>query len=361
VRYLICLVAAVALAASSEMSLTVEKLVSFIRSSVDRKQPDKQVAEYLRHVKLTEKLDDRTIEDLQSFGAGPKTVAALKDLADNSAKLPDAAPPPPKPVVIPIPGPDSIEQAKIIDEARAYVMNYTKQLPNFICVEVVRRDVDTSGTGRNWRHMDTDTIKVSYFEHHEDYQVVLVNNSPVTNMKMEQLGGTISQGEFGSMMKEIFEPSTETRFAWERWATLRGRRTYVFAYDVEQSRSKYRVSVEKTLEIVPAYRGLVYIDRDTKMVTKVTLVPYDMPAGFPIREIHSSLDYDFEKIGDSEYMLPLKAVVTSSRTNNILTKNDIEFRLYRKFGTETTIKFDTPDALPDDKIKEKPPEEKKKQ
>ena len=56
--------------------MTVAQLVMFIRSSVELKQPDRQVAEYLRHVKLTDKLDDRTIEDLQSLGAGPKTVAA---------------------------------------------------------------------------------------------------------------------------------------------------------------------------------------------------------------------------------------------------------------------------------------------
>ncbi len=359
-RFLLYLIAAAALAATAEMSLTVEKLVGFIKSSVQMKKGDKELAEYLRHIKLTEKLDDQTIEDLQNAGAGPKTIAALKTLGESSAKLPAAPPPAMKPIVTVIPGPDSIEQAKIIEEARSYVMNYTKQLPNFICVEVVRRGVDPTGTGRDWHHIDTDTIRVSYFEHHEDYTVVLVNNQPVNNMKMEQLGGTVSQGEFGSMMKEIFEPESHTRFAWERWATLRGRRTYVFAYDIEQMYSKYRVTVEKTQTIVPAYRGLVYIDRDTKMVTKITMIPYDMPAGFPIREINGSLDYELTKIGDAEYMLPVKAVVSSTRSDNYLSKNDIEFRLYRKFGTETTIKFDTPDALPDDKFKEKPPEVKKK-
>jgi len=357
-RWVFVLATVLGMAAATEMSLTVDKLVAFIRSSIQLKQPDRQVAEYLKHVKLSQKLEDQTIEELQGMGAGPKTVSALKELGTVSASLPLAPPPEAKPVATPIPGPDSIEQAKIIDEVRNYVKNYTKQLPNFICVEVLRRDVDPTGTGNTWRHMDTDTIRLSYYEHHEDYQVVLVNNLPVNNMKMEQLGGTISAGEFGSMMKDIFEPETETRFAWERWATLRGRRTYVFAYDVEQSRSKYHVSVEKTMEIVPAYRGLVYVDRDTKMVTKITMIPYDMPAGFPIREIHTSLDYDFTKIGDNEFLLPLKAVVTSTRANNFMSKNDIEFRLYRKFGTESTIKFETPDALPEDKTKEKPLEKK---
>ena len=96
-------------------------------------------------------------------------------------------------------------------------------------------------------------------------------------------------------------------------------------------------------EIVPAYRGLIYIDRDTKAVTKITLNPYNIPSDFPIHDAHESLDYDFQTIGDTQYMLPLKAVLTSKLTR-FMTKNEIEFRLYRKFETGSTIKFDTPDA-----------------
>lgn len=355
-RYLLCLMAAAGLAIASDMSLTVEKLRAFIRSTVELKQPDRQVAEYLHHVKMVEKLDDRTIEELQSLGAGPKTVAALHDLRDSSVSLPQAAPPSPKPVITPLPGPDSIEQGRIIDDTRSYVMNYTKNLPNFICIQVTRRSVDPRGTGA-WFHADTITTRLSYNGQREDYQVVLVNNQPVTNVTMEKLGGTTSAGEFGTMMKEIFEHSSHTRFEWARWATLRGRRTYVFAYDVEQQYSKYQIFAEDSLHIVPAYRGLIYIDRDTKMVTKITLNPYGFPDTFPVRESHLSLDYDFEKIGDGDYLVPLKSELTVARSQ-YATKNETEFRMYRKFGTETTIKFDTPEPLPEEKLKEKPPEDK---
>jgi len=353
-RCLLVLVTALTLSAAGEMPLTVAKLTEFIKSAVQMKSPDKQVAETLRHFKMTEKLDDRTIEELQSLGAGSKTVAALKELGDASASLPEAAPPAPKPVVVPLDPPDSIEQGKILDEAREYVMNYTKSLPNFICVQVTRRDVDRAGTGSSWYHMDTITARLSYNGQHEDYEVVMKNDQPVTNVKMEQLGGTVSAGEFGTMMSEIFEPDSQARFSWDHWATLRGRRTYVFAYDIEQEFSKYHMKeVETGKEIVPAYRGLVYIDRDTKMVTKITLNPYNIPSDFAVHEPHQSLDYDLQTIGDAQYMLPLKAVLTS-KLDRFGTKNDIEFRLYRKFETGSTIKFDTPDALPDDQTKEKP-------
>jgi hypothetical protein len=180
------------------------------------------------------------------------------------------------------------------------------------------------------------------------------NDQPVTNVKMEQLGGTVSAGEFGTMMSDIFNPQSQAQFSWDHWATLRGRRTYAFAYDIAQENSQYHIKeTESGREIVPAYRGLVYIDRDTKMVTKITLNPYGIPSDFPIRDAHESLDYDLQTIGDAQYMLPLKAVLTS-KLDRLVSKNDIEFRLYRKFETGSTIKFDTPEALPVDQTKEKP-------
>ncbi len=359
-RYLLILAAAAGLAAAADLSLTVEKLKAFITSTIQLKQSDVQVAQYLRHVKMTEKLDDRTVEDMQSQGVGPKTVAALRELVEASANLPQAAPPAPKPVYVPKPEPNSVEQAKIIDEAREYVLNYTKSLPNFICVQVTRRDVDPSGSGKSWYHRDTITTRLSYDGQKEDYQVALVNNQPVTNMTMEQLGGTVSAGEFGTMMKEIFEPESHASFAWDHWGKLRGRLAYVFAYQIEQAYSKYHIEEKDSKRtIVPGYRGLIYVDLDTKMVTKVTLNPFNIPADFPIHDVHVSLDYDFAKIGDGDYMLPLKAELTS-RVDRASTRNDIEFRLYRKFETGSTIKFDTPEPLPEDTTKDKPVDEKPK-
>jgi hypothetical protein len=353
-RGLALLVAGVCFAATQEMTLTVDKLVKFIQSAVQLKQPDKQVAEYLHHIKLSNRLDDITIEDLQGMGAGPKTVAALKELRETSAALPAPPPPPPKQEAFQIPPPDSIEQGKILSDVREYAMNYTKQMPNYLCVQVTRRDVDPRG-GDSWYHIDTITTRLSYFEGHEDYKVVLVNNQPINDLPLSKLGGTVSEGEFVTMMKDIFSPESETRFEWERWATLRGKRNYVFSYDIDQSHSRYHIIADRSLDIVPPYRGLIYIDKETNMITRLTLNAYDIPITFPVRDVKTVLDYDFTKIGDSDYMLPLHAQVIAHRASEA-TRNDVEFRLYRKFGTDTTIKFDTPDQLPEDTVKEKPPE-----
>ncbi len=87
---------------SAGSKLTVEQLVSFIRSAIQLKQPDRQVAADPGSVALTKRLDDETIEELRGEGAGPKTVEALKALREASQTLsapaqPTPTPPPPPP------------------------------------------------------------------------------------------------------------------------------------------------------------------------------------------------------------------------------------------------------------------------
>jgi hypothetical protein len=339
-------------------SVSVSDLVTFVKSAIKLKQSDAEVAKYLAHMKLTDHLDDRTVEELQSLGAGPKTVAALRAMVDASAKLPEPPPPakalPPPP---PAPPPDSEEQGKIIAAARDYALNYSKQLPNYLCLEVVRRafddHVNDAPGSEQWRGTDTVVMRLSYFEQKEDYKVVMVNDRAVENKSVDQLDGVTSQGEFGTMLREIFLPESEARFEWDHWAKLRGRKMYAFSYDIDQPHSQFSILWEKTDKIVPAYRGLVYIDVDTNLIMHVTLEPYDIPRSFPVRASKEVLDYDFQKIGDSQFLVPLKVVLTS-RTTKYLSKNEIEFRLYQKFGADTVIKFDeTPAPLSEDKVKEK--------
>ena len=99
---------------------------------------------------------------------------------------------------------------------------------------------------------DTLTIQLSYFEQKEDYKLILVNNT-VTTQDYQTLGGATSTGDFGSMMREIFEPGTEAHFEWDHWGTLRGRRVMAFAYHVAQARSQWHIVYDRMDIVVPAY------------------------------------------------------------------------------------------------------------
>ena len=346
-------------AAYAQRQMTVAQLADFIKSSVQQHNDDRKVADFVKSIKLTNRLDDATVEQLLNAGAGPKTVAALRALTDSTANLAPAAPPPSaaKAAPIVVPPPSASDQKRFLDEIKENAINYTKSLPNFLCTQVTRRYVDSTGK-ESWIQEDVIQEHLSYVDGHEDYKVVMVNDKPAINMSHLKLGGATSSGEFGSMLAEIFQPETQAEFHWEKWAKLRGRVMYVFNFRVEQSHSKYSILHEEShREIVSGYHGLIYADQETGMVMRIMMQCDTIPADFPIQQVAEDLNYDFVDISGRPFVLPVR-VELRSREGRYQSKNDIEFRMYRKFTTESSIIFDTPDPTPEplseDKFKEDP-------
>ena len=343
----------------------MQQLATFLRSAA-KMNTDKDVATYLAGVKLSERLDDRTVEELQGLGIGPRALKALFKLRDESKGLPAAAPlPPPPPKPAPKPPPSSEEQGAIIDEVRNYALNYSKNLPDFICAQVSTRKVAplpggkysryaSSGGDPAWQTMDKLTLRLSYFEQKENYKLILRNNTPVTQ-DYEKIGGPKSFGDFGSLMREVFEPSSEARFDWDHWGVLRERPVMAFAYHVPQNRSQYRLVVEDLgKSIIAGYRGLVEVDTETHVVMRVTVIAQDVPADFPIREAETILDYGYQDLSGHSFLLPLKAQI-QMRGADVLNRIEEEFRLYRKYSAESELKFDTEPLPPSPDEKPRPP------
>ncbi len=350
----------------AQRTMTVAEVTGFVKSSVQQRLDDRQVADVLKKTKLTEKLEPSVVAELQASGAGPRTMAALKDLADASASLPPPAAPAEKPAArlsVMSTAPDVQTQAAIIEKIREYALNYTQNLPNFICTQVTRRQADPTGTGDHYQTIDKIQEQLTYNDHHEQYKVVMINGQMVQNKDHEKLGGAVTSGEFGSMMAEIFVPDSEAEFDWHHLGKWDGHVVNVFSYRVRQPLSHYTIEhTPSGRKIIAGYHGLIYADRETNAVRHITLETEDIPKDFPIQDVKTELTYDVAKIADQEFILPLKWEM-HSRDGKYLVWNSAEYALYRKFETTTTLTFDTPDPVPESKTKEEPvaPPVKKKQ
>ncbi|HUA86299.1 MAG TPA: hypothetical protein VMB85_20725 [Bryobacteraceae bacterium] len=337
----------------AQRPMTVAEVKAFIESQIKMQGDDHQTADYLTHrIRMSEKLDDRTVEQLQGEGAGPKTVAALRKLSEESATLPPApppqAPPPPPP---PIPPPSAEEQQNVLAAMRDYALNYTKNLPNYMCVQTTHRKIDPTIRGY-LPYGDTIQEQLTFFDKKESYKVEMVNGTAVANMTHEKLGGVVSSGEFGTMMYHIFDPQTGADFSWDHWATLRGKRMYVFAFSVPQSEGYSMYHEESRRSYTSAYKGLVYADTETKAIMRIKMDCVGIPADYPIHAVGLTLDYEPTRIGDEVYTLPFHFEL-HSRESKAISQNDAQFKLYRKFGSESTITF-SDDPTPADQLQEQP-------
>ena len=350
---------------AQQRAMTVAQLSGFIQSSVDAhpRLEDKTIAQFLKTVKLTEKLTPNKVSELMSLGAGSLTAAALRDLATSSASLPDPpaanarpAAPPPKPQSSTLTEPDSQERASLLESMREYALNYTQSLPDFICTQVTRREQDRTGTGEHYSQVDKLQEQLTYFEHQEKYKMQAVNGQMVENKDRLKLGGAISSGEFGSMMYEIFEPTTQTEFEWAKFAKYDGVIYHVFNYRVTHDRSHYSIedrNINKT--IIAAYHGVIYARKSDNVVMRITLECDDIPASFPIQDVKLDLWYGVQRLSGHEFILPVKWESTS-RDGKEMSRNSASFALYRKYEAETSITFESSD---DDKKDDKKPPIKK--
>lgn len=369
-RVLACILAVSSLAiGQSNTRMSVEKLIAFVQSSEriikeEKTMTDKQLAEFLSKVKLTEKLEPKVIEDLQGLGIGPLTAKALEKLRVESASL---TPSTVKTVLPdePIPPPSSIEQAAIIDDVRQYVANYDGRLPDFICTEVEHRLIAPRPGGRyggragsdpSYQEVDTVTNRLSYFGHKEEKKPVLVNSRPVFS-EYQKLGGTTSNGDFGDRLRDLFSRKAQAHFEWARWATLRGRLTMVFSYRVARANSTLTIGVQDLgVSTVAGYRGELFVDKETHQVTRLLQVAEEIPADFPIQHAQERLDYDYADIGGQQYLLPYRGEVLLE-TGEVYAKNLLDFLHYKKYSADSAITYDIPADLkpiPESKLQETP-------
>ena len=363
-RLLAGLLALGALAVSQTKPLTIRELIAFVKNNQqfikEGKSTDRDTAKFLASVKLSEKLDESVIEDLQGEGVGPQTIKALERLRDQSQNLTGANLQAPLPDD-PIPVPTSIEQGAILDAVRDYVMNYDSGLPDFICLEVETRKVAPRPGGRyggragsepSFQTQDTITSKLTYFKHREEKTPILNGSKPI-NTAYENLGGSTSTGDFGTMLRTLFEPSTQARFEWSRWTTWHHRLTMVFSFHVMQDRSQYSIAVKDLkLQIVTAYTGEVFVDDETRKVTRLKTEAEHIPSDFPVKRAETTLNYEDADVGGLKFLLPSRGEVQMDGTE-VLSDNILEFRFYRKYEVGSSISFDLPADLqagqPEDK------------
>jgi len=247
--------------------------------------------------------------------------------------------------------PDHPVQALSQDEAHTFIaaaqeraIGYTESLPNFMCVEVTNRSVDPSGTG-NWKHQDTLTELLRYHDKSET-RVTLQVDGKVSNSSRDAMKGTFSSGEFGDVLGAVFKTSSKADFLWKQTDMLGNGPVQVFDYRVLLPNSEFKVSGVNDLLVTVGFHGQVFIDSATRGVRRVTLIADDLAADFSTHATSMAVNYDYVVINAHDYLMPVSAELTLQQRHGKVTRNTIEFRNYRRFGSDAQLIESTDKSQP---------------
>ena len=235
------------------------------------------------------------------------------------------------------PSADASARDEYIEKAREVAFNFSETLPAYSVKQFTTR-FQSDNPRVNWQPIDNISTEVVYENGKENYKNILVNGKPPKG-KVED-SGSWSTGEFASVLRDIFSPASAADFRPSGAATIVNRSTKVYKFVVEQENSHWRI-VAPGQFYFPAYKGTMWIDKETFRVLRIEMQARNMPKEFSFDTIESTLDYDFIRLGSSNtYLLPVHAEnLICVRHSSTCSKNIIDFRNYRKFGAESTIIF----------------------
>jgi hypothetical protein len=255
----------------------------------------------------------------------PDRVASARNTDDRPAPIQHPPPPPANP------------RMAFIEKARQVAGAFLENLPNYVCQEITTR-YGSETRVPSWNVIDVLSADVVYEGGKESYKNLMINNKPLK--KPPEESGAWSTGEFGTILAELFSPGTAANFKYAQEDTIAHRPSSVYDYSVERMRSSWKIQVPGQY-IMPAYKGSVWLDKESAHALRIEMQAKDIPEEFPRISVETAVDYDYITLGTPDkYLLPVRAEVLScDRGSNVCDRNVIEFRNYHKFTGESVIKF----------------------
>jgi hypothetical protein len=270
--------------------------------------------------------------------SGPPKLIRGKPAARTSSPIPDDSDAPSrssrsKPAV-----PAANPHMALIEQAREAAASFLEGLPNYVCQEQTTRYVSETRQP-SWNVVDVVSAEVVYDDHQESYRNLQINGRPTK--KSPEDSGAWSTGEFGTILGNLFAPQSATEFKYVQEETLSHRATSLFDFQVARVRASWKIWVPGQY-IMPAYKGSVWIDKQTGQVLRIEMQAKEVPQAFPEISVETAVDYDTISLGSADrFLLPVHAEALSCwRNSNECQRNVIEFRNYHKFEGESVIKFE---------------------
>ncbi|HEU0006766.1 MAG TPA: hypothetical protein VFS12_12315 [Terriglobia bacterium] len=235
--------------------------------------------------------------------------------------------------------PPVAEWSRWIEAVRQRALEYSDTLPDFICSQKTRRYTG-SAENRTWQPQDVWEAELSYNQKNERYSHIRLNGK-ASRRPLESLGGALSIGEFGSLLRTLFLPETQAEFWKDGEEQVEGSTAIIVGFRVSQERSGWTLSFKKSHSLRVAYQGKVWVDAPNCQVLRITQESLKLPSTFPIAYSEATTVYSYVSVpglDGKHFLLPQTAHLTlHERQPPVRSLNVIDFRNYRKFTADVRL------------------------
>jgi hypothetical protein len=303
--------------------VTVQELEQALTAS--KGSPDKDAAQRLIGLELTERLSKSRFDRLKAELPGEKAQLAMLALADASAffDLPAAD-------ALHIPAPDKAAQGQILSKAADFVIATQNKMPDFLATRITTRFTDLKVShvyaeplivaDQGFQFTDRLSATVRYRDGRE---VVEAAADKKAGNRVAYQTGLSNWGVFGPLLANVMADILKGKLGWGHWEQGSAGHVAVFRYAVPEEKSTYNVKyccflgddqVMHDFKVVPAYHGEIAIDPDNGAVFRL-VVKCDLEPGLQVSRAEVVVEYSQVEIGGKTFICPTKSISVTTATN----------------------------------------------
>ena len=230
-------------------------------------------------------------------------------------KVPDDAPLPP----------DEAGQKAVIADIRAKGAEYLKTVPDYVCTQISHHSIDLKGYNQ-WKTLETVSEELRFVNHQGEYTLIAENGRKASGNE-KRPAATVDVSEFFAVMHQVFDPGTKNVMAWNNWDSVRGHRVHMIAFGIKKEDSIYHIGGPKGPQ--SGIAGFIYADADTNAILRIVFAANDTPAKYPIQSSSFDMYYDYARIGDKLYVVPMRADIRHKEGPKQVW-DEVDFKEFRK-------------------------------
>src|SRR6185369_12999985 len=245
-----------------------------------------------------------------------------------------------------------VEHPDALRDVCNFARNLRSKLPNFVCNQTTCRYIHKGNTRFSKKPTDVVTAHVIFEDAREHYTDIKLNGKPQA-MKMDELDGQHTEGEYGSDLIFAFSPAGQPSYKFLREETVASRLAFVYQVRVSGETNDGWTLNANGIQTNPEFLAEISVDQHSHQLLRFFLTPKPY-SGFPLQDVSLLTEYERLSLGDgTEFVLPIRSQASSCLRPSFFQKevlchrNVLEFKDCHKFRAKSRVLTDQESNYPD--------------
>jgi hypothetical protein len=227
-----------------------------------------------------------------------------------------------------------------LEHARTVNLERAANLPNFVADETAMRYKSRHTDPPRWEYVDTIESEISVKGADFRRENTRLNGKPWNNPTFPNFSWSV---EFGAELKPLFSPKCGTTIKADGRDEAAGKQLLAYRFRAPRDGCfgtfYVRSGFFSRKQYKPAWTGRFLIDDPGGNVVRFEEEAHEFPKGFGADPLTQTTTWDYVKIGEGSYLLPVATEIFGGFTRGDLWHVVVEYKNHRHFEASTNLKF----------------------